>query len=93
MPAKTEISTSFPILLDRVERIDDEFTKYDGIMGLAPNDESSGPLFIDYLYRDDKIPQDKFSILPGNEDNTPLITFGGFQQEGDPSTFFNSSLN
>lgn len=55
------------------------FVTYDGILGLSPDDESAGPLYINYLYQQDKIQEKKFSILP-----SPLpflsakITFGGY---------------
>lgn len=38
---------------------------FDGIMGLAPDDESSGPLFINHLYKAGKIKERKFSIIVG----------------------------
>lgn len=50
-----------------------------GIMGLSPDDESAGPLLINYLFENDKIDKKVFSISPGKE---PKITFGGYQQEG-----------
>ena len=89
------MTTSFPILLDQAEEIED-IKPYDGIMGLAPVDDSSGPLFVDYLFRDNKLSQDKFSILPGTNDVQPRITFGGYQEDGFPEDkqhFFNASTN
>jgi hypothetical protein len=32
-----------------------ELLVYDGILGLSPNDESAGPLLIEYLFDQDKI--------------------------------------
>jgi hypothetical protein len=52
-------------------------------LGLSPSDDSSGPLFIDYLYSEDKIQSKVFSILPGNlhDEKKSKITFGGYQKE------------
>lgn len=72
---------------------------YDGILGLSPSDDSSGPLFIDALYKDDKIQNKQFAILPGSitEDHSPKITFGGYQKEEitlpDNQLFYKEDLN
>ena len=53
-------------------------------MGFSPDDDSAGPLFIDYLYKTDKIAMKVVSILPqGNEEKKelPKITYGGYQKE------------
>lgn len=69
-------------------------------MGFSPHDDSAGPLFIDYLYKTDKIADKIFSILPqGSEDKgqLPKITFGGFQKEEvtpvENQYFYKESLN
>ena len=56
----------------------------DGILGLAPDDESSGPLLINYLHQQGKIKQKKFSIIIGTFPAfyKSYITFGGYQEEG-----------
>jgi hypothetical protein len=56
----------------------------DGILGLAPDDESSGPLLINYLHQQGKIKQRKFSIIIGVFPAffKSYITFGGYQEEG-----------
>ena len=55
------MKTKMPFIVDKMARdLSNEVMQiynlvYDGILGLSPNDDSSGPLFIDYLYNDDKI--------------------------------------
>jgi hypothetical protein len=55
------MATKMPFLLDKMSRdLSNEVMQiynlvYDGILGLSPSDESSGPLFIEALYNDDKI--------------------------------------
>ena len=53
-----------PFIVSKQSRASDFAWAYDGIMGFSPHDDSSGPLYIDYLYRDSKIQQKMFSILP-----------------------------
>lgn len=36
---------------------------FGGILGLSPIDDSSGPLFVDYLYKQNQISNRQFSIL------------------------------
>ena len=77
----SNISAKLPILLDLLKSTADigrDFVSYDGILGLAPNDDSAGPLFMDYLYNQKKIDDNVFSILPGSTNNQTLITFGGY---------------
>jgi hypothetical protein len=44
-----------PFIISKMQRDFDFAWAYDGIMGFSPEDESAGPLFIDYLYRDGKL--------------------------------------
>lgn len=58
---------------------------YSGIIGLSPKDDSSGPLFIDYLYNQDLIKNRRFGVLlaPYSTKVTGLeskITFGGVME-------------
>ena len=47
-------------------------------MGLSPNDDSAGPLFIYHLYMQGKINKQQFSILINNDlSEKSQITFGG----------------
>ena len=40
---------------------------FQGILGLSPVDDSSGPLFVQYLYKNERILNNQFSILiPAN---------------------------
>lgn len=55
------MSVKMPLLLEKMGRdLSNEIMQmfnlaYDGILGLSPSDDSSGPLFIEYLYSEDKI--------------------------------------
>ena len=44
------MSSKIPFLLNEVDEV---YLKgdYDGIAGCSPQDESAGPLFLDYLYQ------------------------------------------
>ena len=49
-----------------------------GILGLAPGDEDSNPLFIDYLFNAGKIKKKQFSILLNPRlEGESFIAFGG----------------
>lgn len=99
------MSVKMPFLLDKMAKdlsnqIMQQFNlAYDGILGLSPSDDSSGPLFIDYLYSEDKIQSKVFSILPGNlhDEKKSKITFGGYQKEeitgADQQLFYKEDLN
>jgi hypothetical protein len=65
-------------------------------MGLAPKDDSAGPLFLDYLQRNNRLHEYKFSILPGTTEKEPKISFGGYQEDGTPEDeqrYFNATTN
>lgn len=50
-----------------------------GVIGLGPEDETSGPLFINALYDQDRIQERVFAILPANSyTSVPKMTFGGY---------------
>ena len=55
------MSVKMPLLLEKMGRdLSNDIMQmfnlaYDGILGLSPSDDSSGPLFIEYLYSEDKI--------------------------------------
>jgi len=50
-----------------------------GIIGLSPKDDSAGPLFVDYLYKQKQIPQPQYTIQIHHDINSPksFIAFGG----------------
>ena len=50
-----------------------------GIIGLSPNDDSAGPLFVDYLYKQKAIPLPQYTIQIHHDVNSPksFIAFGG----------------
>lgn len=50
--------------LEKMMNFDEGKSIYDGIFGLAPRDESAGPLLIDNLYEQGAIDRRMFSILP-----------------------------
>jgi hypothetical protein len=56
-----------------------------GIIGLAPKDDSAGPLFIDYLIRQKKIREPQFALLlvPDQFSSDGRLTIGGFDRESD----------
>ena len=72
------MKAKMPIILSQMD-VDGGESIMNGILGLSPKDDSSGPLLINYLYDNDKIDKPVFSISPGKE---PKITFGGYQPEG-----------
>ena len=43
--------------------------QWDGILGLAPADDSAGPLLIDRLYKNGQIKNPIFAIIPETESN------------------------
>lgn len=95
-----DMRVNMPFILSKQNRPFDSFWAYDGIMGFSPSDDSSGPLYIDYLYKTDKIAMKVFSILPqGNEDKKelPKITYGGYQKEEvtpvEKQYFYKENLN
>jgi hypothetical protein len=55
------MKVKMPFLLDKMSKdLSNEIMQiynlvYDGILGLSPSDDSSGPLFINALYNADKI--------------------------------------
>lgn len=68
--------------------------QWDGILGLAPVDESAGPLLVPNLYGVDKLAFDVFAFLPSvNPDKLPKITYGNYQREGDEPQFYYSDIN
>ena len=55
-----------------------------GIMGLSPNDDSAGPLFVYHLYTQGKIKKQQFSILINHDFNKQSeLTFGGVPRDWD----------
>lgn len=46
-----QVKAHLPIILKRMfSDSSAKYSKYQGILGLSPNDESSGPLLVDSLY-------------------------------------------
>ena len=54
---------NFPFLLDYSETSHFRHTKINGILGLAPHDESAGPLLVDHLYNQGAIDYPYFAVL------------------------------
>jgi hypothetical protein len=46
----TATATQFPFLTTYSQPNNTYFSYFSGILGLAPKDDSAGPLLIDYLY-------------------------------------------
>ena len=68
---------SFPFLAVQT-RVDHSTELMTGILGLAPGDEDSNPLFIDYLFDAGKIKKKQFSILLNPRlEGESFIAFGG----------------
>lgn len=53
----------FPFLLEYSSTSHFRRTKMDGILGLAPHDESAGPLLVDHLYDQGAIDYPYFAVL------------------------------
>ena len=78
--------------LEKLINMDEGRSIYDGIMGLAPRDESAGPLLIDYLYEQGKVDRKMVSLLPSRQpSDLPKITYGGYQREDDEPKFYNGA--
>lgn len=67
------------------ESFEDEFDddNFDGIIGFTPRDESSGPLFLEYLYDAGEIPEKQFAFQLGHKGTIPSsLTIGGYEKDG-----------
>ena len=61
---------------------------------MAPNDESAGPLLVDYLYEAGNLKQRLFSFLPTrSKRNRASIVFGDYQKENDEPNFYDGEKN
>ncbi len=66
--------------------VSDSEESFNGILGLAPESESSGPLLVSQLYAQGKVSANEFSIQmapnppAGNPSLGSFITFGGLHQ-------------
>ena len=70
-------TSSFPFLAVPT-RVDHSTELMTGILGLAPGDKDSNPLFVDYLFTAGKIKKKEFSILLNPKiDGESFISFGG----------------
>lgn len=85
-----------PFLEEKVQ-VDFGPSRWDGVLGLSPADESAGPLFIPYLFEQGKIRANMFSFLPAKkEEDQAKLTYGGYQEEGLPAEqqfFYNEGAN
>lgn len=83
--------------LEEKVQVDFGPSRWDGVLGLSPADESAGPLFVPNLYKQQKIRTNTFSFLPAKTDQDQAkITYGGYQQEGLPAEqqfFYNEAAN
>lgn len=69
-----------PMILNQMSR--KTVAPFQGILGLSPEDESAGPLYVNSLYDQGQITEKKFSILsPPNSNFNPKLTFGGYQKD------------
>ena len=69
-----------PIILNHVPRVTYS-QAYGGILGLSPDDDSAGPLYMNYLYDQEKIRDKKFSILPAlSQWSEGKLTYGDYQR-------------
>jgi len=67
---------------------------FDGMIGLAPKDESSGPLIVDHLFKEEKIKENVFSILQSKKyEDKAKLTFGSYLTEDPSGKFFDSDIN
>lgn len=91
-----DMKARMPFLEEKVQ-VDFGPSRWDGILGLSPADETAGPLFIPNLYEQGKIRQNMFSILPAKkEEDQAKLTYGGYQEEGLPPEqqyFYNEATN
>ena len=78
--APDEVRAKMPIILKHVPRVT-YAQPYGGILGLSPDDESAGPLFINYLYDQEKIRDKKFSVMPSlSAYQEGKLTYGDYQR-------------
>lgn len=64
---------------------------FDGIVGLAPRDEASGPLLLEYLYDQGSVPAKQFGIQLGLSSDRPgALALGGYEKQG--AEFYHQSL-
>jgi len=75
-----QLTAHLPIVLRRGES--GESGLAGGVLGLGPVDDSGGASFVNYLFDQEKIDRNLYSVLPGK---SPKITFGGYQEEGLPA--------
>lgn len=71
-----QMTAKLPIVLRRNQQGDSALAG--GLLGLGPIDYD-GAQFVNYLFDQEKIDRNMFTILPGKN---PKITFGGYQEEG-----------
>jgi hypothetical protein len=87
-----QLNAHMPIVLRRNQ--DGEGPLAGGILGLGPVEESgNGASFVEYLFDQEKIDRNLFSVLPGK---SPKITFGTYQEEGLPAPeqkFYSEVMN
>lgn len=83
--------------LEEKAQVDFGPSRWDGILGLSPSDESAGPLLIPNLFDQGKIRSNMFSFLPAKrEDEEAKLTYGGYQEEGTAGGdqyFYNEATN
>ena len=71
----------FPFLLNYVSRYDG---LNQGILGLSPHDDSSGPLLVEHMYKQGVIDTPYFAVLqaPSKNDES-YLTLGDYERKGD----------
>jgi hypothetical protein len=83
--------------LEEKAQVDFGPSRWDGILGLAPQDEQSSGLLVPNLFDQGKIRQNMFSFLPAKkEEEEAKLTYGGYQEEGtasDEQFFYNEATN
>ena len=56
-------------------------TKFHGILGMSPEDESAGELLLKWMKKNNKLDKYMFSVLPGNgvkNTSAGYMTFGNY---------------
>ena len=66
-----------------VQYTGDHNSYIEAMLGLSPRDDSAGPLIVEEMYNQGRIPEQQFSILMTDLMDPPnKMTLGGYDQRG-----------